>query len=52
MALYFVSAFSEEETEEPRLTTLTKQHKNAIRALRKIGQWEDTYAIDAFFPSL
>ncbi|GFT21159.1 potassium voltage-gated channel subfamily KQT member 5, partial [Nephila pilipes] len=26
----------EEETEEPRLTTLTKQHKNAIRALRKI----------------
>ncbi|KAG8193015.1 hypothetical protein JTE90_028134 [Oedothorax gibbosus] len=26
----------EEETEEPRFTTLTKQHKNAIRALRKI----------------
>ncbi|XP_055944374.1 potassium voltage-gated channel subfamily KQT member 1-like [Argiope bruennichi] len=26
----------EEETEEPRLTTLTSQHKNAIRALRKI----------------
>ncbi|XP_035228132.1 potassium voltage-gated channel subfamily KQT member 5-like isoform X2 [Stegodyphus dumicola] len=26
----------EEETEEPRLTTLTNQHKNAIRALRKI----------------
>ncbi|KAL1437547.1 hypothetical protein MTO96_048822 [Rhipicephalus appendiculatus] len=28
--------FIDEEPEEPRLTVLTKQHKNAIRSLRKI----------------
>ena len=29
-------AFIDEEPEEPKLTILTKQHKNAIRALRKV----------------
>lgn len=28
--------FIDEEPEEPRLAVLTKQHKNAIRALRKV----------------
>lgn len=28
---------SDEEPEEPKLTVLTKQHKDAIRAIRKVG---------------
>ncbi|XP_076361293.1 potassium voltage-gated channel subfamily KQT member 1-like isoform X3 [Tachypleus tridentatus] len=30
------SSLTEEETEEPKFTVLTKQHKSAIRAIRKI----------------
>lgn len=28
----------DDEPDEPRLTVLTKQHKNAIRSLRKVGK--------------
>ena len=32
--------FSDEESEEKKLTILTKQHKDAIRAIRKVSLQE------------